>query len=125
MIIKKLIFITFLVLIILLPLSLAKTDDSTTFILFGHVYSDYSALNKSIEKINTIKPDFVVFLGDSVVSGDNPKKAWEEFFKIVDNIESDIYIVPGNHDVENENSLKYFKENTSNLTYDFSYKISL
>ena len=122
--IKKICFI--IILINLVALSLSQTlaenkEDSVTFILFGHTYVDYFALNKSIDKINSIKPAFVVFLGDNVVSGKNPKKAWEQFFKIVDNIKTKVYIVAGNHDIENEYALKYFKENISNLTYDFSY----
>lgn len=94
--------------------SAKQSKVNTTFLVMGHVYPDYEALNLSIFLIEKEKPDFVVFLGDSVYEGG----AWEELLVITDKINVPIYFTPGNHDLgANLEYEDYFIENISGFLF--------
>jgi len=110
----------FILILIVLPLSSAHEDD-LTFIAFGHVYPDYEALELSISLVNSENPDFVIFLGDSLVS---PSNSWPDLKEIIEKIEAPVYFVPGNHDIyENGTEGGYFLEEMSKYLFqDFTIK---
>lgn len=104
---KKLFFFIFLIFFISFSFA-----EETSFIAVGHVYPDYTSLSLSVEKINEEKPDFVVFLGD-VVKGENEASLeFDEFEAIINQIDAEVFVVPGNHDIvaDNDSRLKEFEK---------------
>lgn len=57
-------------------------------------------LVKAVEKVNSIRPDAVVFTGDQINMWDNQEQ-WDRFDDIISNIDSGVKVfhLPGNHDV--------------------------
>lgn len=98
--------IIFVAVILLLPGNVFATNSGdgvqTSFVVFGHVYVDYEALEESIDKVNNLKPDFVVFLGDTLPS--HHQTEWGDVLDLTKKIEAKVYFVPGNHDVDDRAS---------------------
>jgi len=117
----KLLLIFFFTLFILQNIQ-AEDSEKLTFIAFGHVYPDYDALNLSISLIEKENPDFVVFLGDSVLTG--TEENWNSLLLITDKINFPVYFVPGNHEIEVQpEGQKYFKEHISeDFFWEFTIK---
>ena len=119
-----------LVLIIILinlffSLNLILAEEEITFFAFGHVYVDYDILEKSIPLIIKEKPDFVIFLGDSV--SNNFGNTWGKLNYFIEQIQKEgikIYFVAGNHDIlEKEEDKQIFLEKTNNSLYqEFNLK---
>jgi len=111
---------SFLILLLLFS-SVVSATETTTFIAFGHVYPDHNAVNQSIEKINEINPDFVVFLGDTLP---HPIGQYEELKNTLSQINAPIHFVAGNHDLlEDRSALGYFLEGMPEVSYyNFSIK---
>jgi hypothetical protein len=61
-----------------------------------HYKGDESFLNKVVERINVISPDFVCFTGDLI----EEKQYLDEALRIIERINCPVYGVPGNHDYE-------------------------
>jgi len=103
------IFFLFVFLFFLIPFSFAE---ETSFIAVGHVYTDYASLSLAVEKINEEKPDFVVFLGDVVKGEADVSLEFDEFEAIINHIDPDVFVVPGNHDIvaDNDSRLKEFEK---------------
>lgn len=97
----------------------SHNSDKITFIVLGHVYTDYDALNLSVSLINDEDPEFVIFTGDSL---NNYDESWEELSKIVEMIRAPVFFVPGNHDIANSNpdSGFFVEEMSSELYYHFT-----
>ena len=101
---------------------LADDSEKLTFIAFGHVYPDYDALNLSISLIEKENPDFVVFLGDSVLTGTGEN--WNSLLSITDRINVPVYFVPGNHEIELQpEGIDLFKKySPERLFWEFTIK---
>lgn len=106
-----------------------STDGKTTFIALGHVYSDAEALLLAVELINEHRPDFVVFLGDSIYTKKQPPtkvpfiESWSELRSILSKIEVPVHIVAGDHDtVDIDGGAEFFGERISPLTHAFSHE---
>ena len=56
----------------------------------------YQRVTKSIELINPLKPDIVIFPGDITSSGTEDE--YKQIKKLLSTIEAPIHYVPGNHD---------------------------
>src|SRR3989344_4923994 len=98
---NKVYTIIFLLAFLLVPdFVFAQIDkkEDVSFVVFGHIYPDYEALEKSVEKVNQLKPDFVVFNGDTLPN--NHQTEWEVILEITDKFSMPVYFVPGNHDIE-------------------------
>jgi predicted phosphodiesterase len=75
-----------------------KNDVKAVF--FGHGYEllNYTEeYNTLIREINEQRPDYVFFLGDMVY--DNTIEEWTLLNVFLDNIDANVYFVPGNHDL--------------------------
>lgn len=61
---------------------------------------EVDCLHKTVDFINDIKPDAVVFTGDQIHLSDNEEQ-WDTFMEIISGIDQSVscYHVPGNHDV--------------------------
>lgn len=93
----------------------ADSHEKITFIALGHVYPDYDALNLSVSLIEKENPDFVIFLGDTLVT---PSSSWNEIKPIIDQITAPVYFVPGNHDIyENGSREGFFLNEMSGFLY--------
>lgn len=75
-----------------------------------------------LEKENSLKPDFVFFTGDLISKGENSK---EEFDKVLNSFinplldrlsltNSDIFIVPGNHEIDRTKTVEVFEKGVDN-----------
>lgn len=108
-----------LLFVVLFPImGYADNSRETKFIVLGHVYPDYEALNLSVTLINDANPDFVVFLGDNVYNV--PERNWSEFSSIIDRIKVPVYLLAGNHDIDiNPGDKEYFEENIGSLFQEF------
>ena len=96
-----------------------EKDEAVRFAVFGHVYPNYEALEASVEKVNELNPDFVVFLGDTLPP--HHQTEWNDVLNITDKINAEKYFVPGNHDIEDRaEDKKYFIENIGPLYQSFT-----
>lgn len=110
-----------LLLLIILPGVVAE-DSNLKFAAFGHVYPGYDDLESSVETVNDLDLDFVVFLGDSL---NHPEESWDQLGKIIDNILVPVYFVPGNHDIFENGSFNqgfFLSEMSEKLYYSFEVK---
>ena len=83
------------------------TDPQLGAIRKNASFSDETVLfTKAVDKINNLKPEYVIITGDMVNDRKNQEQ-WNEFFRIKNNIDPSIkiYYSPGNHDI-NENPKK-------------------
>ncbi|MCX6334424.1 MAG: metallophosphoesterase [Bacteroidia bacterium] len=81
---------------------------------------------KAVEKINNLKPDFVVITGDFVHNSESPEQI-AEFKRITALIDPKIpvYYTPGNHDLgqtPDEASLRNYQKNYGNDRFSFTHK---
>ena len=113
------VLIIFILFLFVFQIISAETDNKITFIVLGHVYPDYEALELSVDLINEENPDFIVFLGDTLES---PDRSWPELKQIIDKIDSPVYFIPGNHDISRDGTGKYFEEMSGFLFTSFSIK---
>ena len=70
-----------------------------------HVYENNDRLEDYVNKINSLekKPKFVIVSGDLVDwgAGESGQQNFEKFIEIMDKLDTDWYVVPGNHDCRN------------------------
>ena len=98
---NKLYTMFFLLVFTLVPITVfgqTEEKEGVSFVVFGHVYPDYEAVEKSIEKVNELNPDFVIFNGDTLPSSHHVE--WDYVKNITDNFNAPVYFVPGNHDIQ-------------------------
>ena len=86
----------------------------------------WPVFDRSIDEINTLKPDFAIMVGD-LIQGDTRDleqlaAEWKEFWQH----ESDLIIpflpLPGNHDITNPVMYDYWKEHLGRTYSAFTYK---
>lgn len=72
-------------------------------------------LNAAIEKIRVRRPEFVIICGDMTKDGEVICHQWvaDRFRELENEIGTKVYVVPGNHDMNNPHSLYYDGDNTS------------
>ena len=111
----------FLLVFTLVPITVfgqTEEKEGVSFVVFGHVYPDYEAVEKSIEKVNELNPDFVIFNGDTLPSSHHVE--WDYVKNITDNFNAPVYFVPGNHDIQDRaDDKKKFIENIGPLSQVF------
>lgn len=86
------------------PFFVQISDPQLGFITTSEDFSPEKELMKRItEKVNQLKPDFVVFSGD-LIHWSSDKNALDGFKQMCGEFDKDIplYFVPGNHDVEGD-----------------------
>lgn len=81
---------------------------------------------KAIDKINLLKPEFVMSVGD-LIEGYTQDTAqieleWSEFNNTLSNLESPFFYLPGNHDITNLVMQKEWEKRYGRRYYHFIYK---
>lgn len=120
----------FFFLIILLNSCANKTHDTFTFVQLndpqlgmGGYQHDVESLTEAVQMINELNPDFVLMCGDLVNHAND--SSFNDFLNITQNLNSKLYLVPGNHDigkVPNDSSLSYYRKIFGKDYYSFSHK---
>ncbi len=90
---------------------------------FGGYEDDVQAFSLAVEKINTLKPDFVVICGDLVHLPED--RAFADFRRIRATLAVPSYCAPGNHDVggePNAKTLARYREMFGADYYRFTHK---
>ena len=81
---------------------------------------------KAVERINWMRPEFVVSVGDLIegysTNRDEIEAQWKEFLGFIDKMEMKFFFVAGNHDVSNPTMHKIWREHFGAEWYSFDYK---
>jgi serine/threonine-protein phosphatase CPPED1 len=126
----------FLITAILLSVTLGsvfaeeKKTEAFTFIQlcdpqlgFGGYEHDINSFKLAVQKINSLKPDFLLICGDMVQSFDD--KSLADFNNIKASLKIPCYCCPGNHDVGNMptgESLSKYREHFDKDYFSFEHK---
>jgi 3',5'-cyclic AMP phosphodiesterase CpdA len=89
----------------------------------GGYEHDVKMFKLAVDKINGLKPDFVVICGDLVNKAED--KSFADFNSIRGDFKLPCYCAAGNHDVENNptlESLKRYREKVGEDYYSFQHK---
>lgn len=86
-------------------------------------------LQKTIEQVNLLKPDFVVMTGDLMFGQLNPQEyiyEYEETYRMLKKFNVPVYIVPGNHDLYAQDATladgaKYWEQYFGPQYFSFDY----
>lgn len=81
---------------------------------------------KAVEKLNLMRPTFVMSVGDLIEGYSNDRAQveaeWKEFLGFMDKMKMKFFFVAGNHDVTNPLMHKIWREHFGPLYYSFDYK---
>ncbi|WP_161602580.1 metallophosphoesterase [Tautonia marina] len=81
---------------------------------------------KGVEKVNLLRPEFVVSVGDLIegYTEEVPEieRQWEEFLGFIETMEMKFFFVPGNHDLTNPTMHRIWREHFGREWYSFDYK---
>jgi hypothetical protein len=81
---------------------------------------------KGVERVNWMRPEFVVSVGDLIegysTNRDEIETQWKEFLGFIDKLEMKFFFVAGNHDVSNPTMHKIWREHFGAEWYSFDYK---
>lgn len=80
---------------------------------------------KGVERVNWMRPEFVVSVGD-LIEGYSTDRGeieaqWKEFLGFIDKMEMKFFFVAGNHDVSNPTMHKIWREHFGTEWYSFNY----
>ncbi len=84
---------------------------------------DLARFNQAVERINSLRPDFVVICGDLVNHPD--RKSWRDFRAAAGKLKTAFYCAPGNHDVGNKpttQSLRDYRKAVGRDHFSFEHK---
>ena len=80
----------------------------------------------AIRKLNLLRPEFVMSVGDLIEGGTTNRatleEEWDEFEGWIEELESPFFYLPGNHDIGNETMLQVWKERQGSRYYHFVYR---
>jgi len=121
------------IIVILIVLQIACKESKQTPFYFvqlcdtqlgmGGYDNDLESFNTAVNKINALKPDFVVICGDLVHDAND--SSFSDFKKIMEGFEVPCYPAPGNHDVgniPNDTTLNYYRNIIGKDYYKFQNK---
>ena len=81
---------------------------------------------KAVRRLNWLRPDFVVSVGDLIEGYTNDdaqiEKEWNEFEAFIDQLEMKFFFVAGNHDVTNPKLHRVWREKFGREWYSFDFK---
>ncbi len=106
-----------------------ECDGSFDFIVTGDSQSNRQIVDQRevfkqmIREFNVLRPALVVEVGDLILGGgaENVPPQWELFQATVGNCEPPYFPVPGNHDIGDAQTEKYWMEQMGPTRYAFSY----
>ncbi len=83
-------------------------------------------LQKGIDRINLMQPEFVVSIGDLIEGYThdtvNIENQWAEFNRSINQLKMPFFYVPGNHDYTNQEMANLWKQKYGSEYYYFVYK---
>jgi 3',5'-cyclic AMP phosphodiesterase CpdA len=88
----------------------------------GGYEHDTESFRLAVDKVNELKPDFVVICGDLVNHAND--SSYAEFLRIKDGFDMPCYLAAGNHDVgmaPNDTTLAYYRTTVGEDYYDFEH----
>jgi predicted phosphodiesterase len=81
---------------------------------------------KAVERVNWLRPDFVVSVGDLIEGYTEDEieieRQWTEFLGFIDQMQMKFFFVPGNHDLTNPKMHQIWQEKFGREWYSFDYK---
>jgi hypothetical protein len=81
--------------------------------------------SRAMDRLNLLQPEFVLSIGDLIEGGKKTEKQladeWEEFDSYVQRLGMPFFYVPGNHDVGNEATAKFWTNRWGRRYYHFLY----
>ena len=81
---------------------------------------------KGVNKINLMRPEFVVSVGDLIEgytdNRDQVEKEWSEFLGFIDKLDMKFFFVAGNHDLTNPMMHEVWRDHFGPEWYSFDYK---
>ena len=81
---------------------------------------------KAVERVNLLRPEFVMLVGDLIEGYTNDvaqlETEWKEFLGFVDNLDMKFPFVAGNHDLSNPLMHKIWCQRFGPEWYSFDYK---
>ncbi|MGD9720150.1 MAG: metallophosphoesterase [Pirellulales bacterium] len=81
---------------------------------------------KAVERINWMRPEFVVSVGDLIegysTNRNEIEEQWKEFLGFIEKMEMKFFFVAGNHDVSNPTMHTIWREHFGTEWYSFDYK---
>ena len=81
---------------------------------------------KAITRVNLLRPDFVMSVGDLIEGYTEDEaqaeKEWKEFLGFTDKLDMKFFFVAGNHDVTNKMLHRVWREKFGPVWYSFDYK---
>ena len=89
----------------------------------GGYEHDTESFRLAVDKVNELKPDFVVICGDLVNHANDT--SYTDFLRIKEGFNMPCYLAAGNHDVgmaPNDTTLAYYRTTVGEDYYDFQYK---
>jgi len=82
--------------------------------------------HQAIRKVNLLQPEFVVSVGDMIEGYTDDKKIlnqqWNDFNRMIDELESPYFYTPGNHDFSNDVMAQVWQERYGADFYHVVYK---
>jgi len=109
-------------------LKLYNDPDNFQFAIIADIHgaNRSGVFEKAIEKINLLKPEFVMSVGDIIDGYTEDEKIidqqWDELDALVNQLDMPFFYVPGNHDVTNEVMVKKWQQRLGPLYYHFVYR---
>ncbi len=80
----------------------------------------------AIRKINTLRPEFVISVGDLIegytIDGEQIDREWKEFNGFLEPLAMRFFYVPGNHDIWSAGSRHEWEQRLGASYYHFTYK---
>ncbi len=106
--------------------SVFSSEEEFTFAVVGDTRPERNlkipkTFLKIIKMLNDIEPDAVFHVGDIIygktTNHKRIEKEYQDFFRVTSPLSSPLYITPGNHDIWDEYSSRYFQE-----TFGYLYR---
>ncbi|MGC9367286.1 MAG: metallophosphoesterase [bacterium] len=89
----------------------------------GHVPGIYGEI---VSEIELMKPDLVINVGDMIEGYTDDiseaRNQWLEYLNIIGIFSMPVYLIPGNHDIWDDNSEKLYREYIGEPDYSFDYQ---
>lgn len=91
----------------------------------GHVPGIFK---QAVDKLNLLQPEFVLSVGDliegkrNITEPEQIKVMWNEYDSIVKTLSMPFFYVAGNHDLNNKEMVKQWKERLGRYYYHFIYR---
>lgn len=81
---------------------------------------------QAVRQMNGLRPEFILHIGDIIEGAPNDMDAvnaqWDEALGMVAQVEAPLFLVPGNHDVNNLAQIEVWKQRFGPLYYSFVYE---